>query len=103
MTVEKLTEEYTLTQEGNNYILNYGAVKRNVPVTTKLRFTETDTKTFSVTKTCGCSVVENKKIDDTTWETVLTYNAADKEIKKTVIITNGKIKSELKLTGQTTL
>ncbi|HSE99879.1 MAG TPA: hypothetical protein VLA48_03200 [Nitrososphaeraceae archaeon] len=101
MKIEKLTEEFTLTEEGNNYILNYGTIKRNVPVTTKFRFTETDNKNFTVTKTCGCSIVENKKIDDTTYETALTYDAGNVKISKTVVITNGKQRKELKLIGQT--
>lgn len=101
MNIEKLTEEYTLTEEGNNYILNYGTIKRNIPVTIKFRFTETDSKNFSVRVTCGCSLAENKKIDDTTHETTLTYNAGNETINKTVIITNGKQRKELKLKGQT--
>ena len=101
MKVEKLTEEFTLTEEGNNYILDYGTIKRNVPVTTKFRFTETDNKNFTVTRTCGCSIVENKKIDDTTYETAITYDAGNTTINKTIVITNGKERKELKLKGQT--
>lgn len=104
MKVEKLTEQYTLTQDGNNYILNFGVIKQNVPVTAKLRFTEVDSSKFSISKTCGCTNLENNAPNATTYESVVKYDAAVKgNINKTVIITNGNKKSELKLTGQTTL
>ena len=103
MKIKKLTDLYTLIEEGNKYVLNYGVIKKSIPVTTKFRFTETDGKTFTVVGTCGCQVVNNTKIDDTTYETNITYNAGNDVINKTIVITNGKERKELKLTGQTKL
>lgn len=104
MKAELIESQYTLSEQDGIYYLNFGLIKQNVPVTAKLKFTEVDSKKFNISKTCGCTNLENKAIDDKTFESVVKYDAAVKgNINKTVIITNGNKQTELKLTGQTTL
>jgi|SRR6187402_402659 len=104
MKAESLTKGYTLSEQDGIYYLNFGVIKQNVPVTAKLRFTEVNSAKFNISKTCGCTTVENEAVNPTTFESVVKYDAAVKgNINKTVIITNGNKQTELKLTGQTTL
>jgi hypothetical protein len=101
MKVEKLTEEYTLSEQNGVYTLDFGIIKRSIPVTSKLRFTEVDSAKFNVSETCGCTSIGNTIIDSTTFESTIKYNAADKNISKTVVILNGSNRTELKLIGTT--
>ena len=102
MTVSNLTTKYSLTKVGENYQLNFGTLQHKQPVVAKIRFDNININNFNVKVTCGCSAAEKQIMSQTALEYNITYNAATfGEFNKTVIITNGKQKIELELTGKT--
>lgn len=102
MKITKLTEQYTLKEQNGIYIVDFGIIKHNVPVTVKLRFENINTSNFTLKVTCGCTKTEKQVIDVTTVEQDITYNAASLgKVDKTLIVTNGNRRTEIKLTGIT--
>lgn len=104
MKVTKLTEEYLLAEQNGNYVISFGVLKHHKPATTRIRFSEINSKDFILKPTCQCTVAAKEIIDATTVEYNISYNAASLgKFDKTLVITDGKSRKELKLTGITTI
>lgn len=98
MKIEKLTEEYTL--EG--FTVDFGEIPKKVPVSVDLKFTDINSKIFNIRTTCGCSKTTEKIENSTTVLSKITYNASSNgKFDKTIVLTNGAEKKELKLIGTT--
>jgi hypothetical protein len=101
MKVEKLTEEYSLIEQEGVYTLNFGTTKHNVPIYTKIRFSDIDS-TFNLSVTCGCTATTKEIIDNSTTDYTIKYNAASLgKFEKTLVITSKGKRKELKLIGTT--
>lgn len=100
MKIEKITEEYTFTESGGRFILDFGTIPFNIPVKAKFRISDVESAKFRMGATCGCTVLNAVVIDTKIVEQEIKYNAAIKnEFEKTVIITNAGKEYELKLKG----
>lgn len=102
MKLTKLTEQYTLREQSGIYIIDFGTIKQKVPVKVTIRFEEISVNNFLLKVTCGCTKTDKKVISPTIVEQDIIYNAAALgKIDKTLIITDGNKRTELKLTGAT--
>lgn len=102
MKITKLTEVYGLAEQNGVYFLNFGTLKHNNPATVRIRFEDVDSENFTLRPTCQCTVATKEEINKTTVEYNITYSASTIEsFKKTLVATNGKTRTELKLIGQT--
>jgi hypothetical protein len=87
MTIEKTSEKYTLTQEGENYTLELGKIKRGENTTTELKISGIeDSNLFLLKVTCGCTTTEKTNIDKNTQIVKVAYTQCDPTISKVMEI-----------------
>jgi len=98
MEIKKLTEKYHLYEENGTYYLAFGAIKSGEDTTTKLLFTDVDSKSFEIKPTCQCTVGSKKIIDATTVESEISIKTSGAFSKTVTLKNQGKI-ILLKLTG----
>ena len=64
MKITKLTDKYTFYQDGDNYILTLGEIKKGDDTTTELLFEEVEDVTkLTVKKTCGCTTLGREEVN----------------------------------------
>jgi hypothetical protein len=92
MKITKLTKNtYLFYKEGEDYILNLGQIKKGEDTTTELLFEEVgNADTTKVSPKCGCTAVDRKKIDSTSFSIKIKYANCDSTFTKIVAINEGK-------------
>lgn len=91
MKVSKTTEKYILYQEGINYILNIGEIKKEDDTTTELLFEEVaNPEKTSIRAMCGCTTTNKKVIDSSSFTLNVKYTRCENVIDKTIVINEGK-------------
>ena len=91
MKITKLTDKYTFYQDGNDYILTLGEIKKGDDTTTELFFEVVEDVTkLMVKKTCGCTTLGREEINKNTLKVSIKYTNCDYPISKTVICQNNK-------------
>lgn len=98
MEIKKLTPKYNLFKEKDIYYLSFGAIKKGEDTTTKLQFTDVDSKTFQIAPACQCTTSNKKIIDNNTVEADISINTSGVFSKVITLKNNGKT-TLLKLTG----
>lgn len=100
MKIELISSNFTLQQEGNNYVVYLNKITPQTPRPFTIRISEVeDSSKVNVGSTCGCTTAEQKVIDKTTLEATLSYNNCDQVINKTVIIREKTNQIQLKIKG----
>lgn len=100
MKVRKTTEKYLFYQDGNDYILNLGGIKKGEDTTTELLFEEVENvKNLSVKKTCGCTTLGREEVDKNTLKILIKYTHCENPISKTVVCQNNKESFKIKIKG----
>ena len=76
MKIELLTTDkgYNLSNDNTTYFLNFGKFKTGEQQTAKLKFSEVNSKTFSLEPTCGCTTAEKRIISETEVEQTVIFN-----------------------------
>jgi hypothetical protein len=84
MKISKITDNnYTFYQEGDDYNLLLGAIKKGEDTTTELLFEEVENiNKLSVSSTCGCTSTDRKVIDDHTISVKIKYKDCDATFSK---------------------
>lgn len=92
MKVTKTTEnKYLFYQDGNNYILNLGEIKKGDDTTTELLFEDVDNpEKVTVRAVCGCTTTNKKIISSTSFSLNIKYTRCENPIDKTIVINEGK-------------
>lgn len=91
MKVRKTTEKYLFYQDGNDYILNLGGIKKGEDTTTELLFEEVeDVKRASVVAKCGCTLVEKNILNENSFSIKVRYTHCENTFTKIVVINEGK-------------
>ena len=91
MKVSKTSDKYLFYQDGENYILSLGEIKKGEDTTTDILFEDVeDIKLLTVKKTCGCTVLDRNEIDKHTLKVSIKYTNCEYPISKTVICQNNK-------------
>ena len=91
MKVIKTTDKYTFYQDGNDYILALGEIKKGDDTTTGLLFEKVeDVKGATVRALCGCTIVEKNIISENSFSIQVKYTQCDPTYSKVVIINEGK-------------
>ena len=91
MKVKKTTEKYLFYQDGNDYILNLGEIKKGEDTTTELLFEEVeDVKRTSVRALCGCTLVEKNILNENSFSIKVKYTHCETTYSKVVIVNEGK-------------
>ncbi len=97
MQITKKTEKYNFYQEGKDYILNLGSIKRGEDTTTVLHFQNTNGLT--VNSTCGCTVADKKQLEDGSIEYSIKYKNCDSSFSKILNCYNNKENFKIKIKG----
>lgn len=101
MNIEKLTNNnFSLSRNGNNFILNLGEITKETDRKTKLRFTDVNSKTFQINGTCGCLTKEVNIIDNNTLDVTIEYTRCDSTFSKVFTIHNNGRLTELTIKGK---
>lgn len=91
MKVKKTTEKYLFYQDGNDYILNLGEIKKGDDTTTELLFEEVeDVKSTSVVAKCGCTLVEKNILSANSFSIKVKYTHCELTFTKVVVVNEGK-------------
>ena len=100
MKITKITDKYTFYQEGNDYILALGEIKKGDDTTTQLLFEEVeDVKFLTINSTCGCSTVERKEIDKNILSIKVKYKNCDPTFSKVINCIKKKKPYKIKIKG----
>lgn len=102
MKVKKITEnKYTFYQNGNDYILNLGAMLRGEDTTTELLFEEVvNPQSVTVVAKCGCTATNKEVLSPTSFSVKVKYKECETSFSKIVVINEGKVDSfKIKITG----
>ena len=102
MKVTKTTEKYLFYQDGNDYILNFGTIKKGEDTTTELLFEEVDNpKSTAISPKCGCTLVDKNIISDNSFSIKVKYTQCETTFTKIVTVNDGKSNSfKIKLSGK---
>jgi hypothetical protein len=102
MTVEKITNKYTLTQEGILFTVDMGSVKMAEDKTVELILSGVEDSTlFTIEPKCGCTTNNNLVLDKQRLSVKLTYKDCDMNFAKTVVVKYKNVQLGLiKLTGR---
>lgn len=100
MKVSKTTEKYTFYQDGDDYILNLGEIKKGEDTTTELLFEEVENvnKLF-INSTCGCASADRKEIDKNTLSVMIKYKNCDPTFTKVLSCLNNKKAFKIRVKG----
>ncbi len=84
MKITKLTENnYQFYQDGNDYVLALGAIKKGENTETELLFEGIDDiRKLSINSTCGCTSTDRKVIDEHTVSVKVKYKECDASFSK---------------------
>ena len=100
MKVSKTTDKYTFYQDGNDYILTLGEIKKGDDTTTELLFEEVEDVTkLSVNKTCNCTILGREEIDKHTLKIAVKYTNCDPTFSKVINCVNNKEPFKIKIKG----
>jgi hypothetical protein len=97
MTIEKITQNYSFSKEGKDYILNLGEIKRGDDTTTVLHFK--DVKGLTVSATCGCTVADRTELEDGSVKYSVKYKNCDSSFSKVLNCQNNKENFKIKIKG----
>ena len=100
MKVKKTTEKYLFYQDGSDYILNLGEIKKGEDTTTELLFEEVeDVKRLAINSTCGCTSADRKEIDKNTLSVKIKYKNCDPTFTKVLSCSNNKEVFKIRVKG----
>lgn len=101
MKVTKVTDNnYTLYQNGDDYILNLGTIRRGDDTTTELLFEDVeDIKKLAINSTCGCTSVDRNEINKNTLSVKVKYKDCDSAFTKVMSCSNNNRPFLIKVTG----
>ena len=102
MKVKKTTEKYLFYQDGNDYILNLGGIKKGEDTTTELLFEEVESsKNTKLSPKCGCTLVDKNIVSDSSFSAKIKYNGNDPTpFTKIIVVDEGKPSSfKIKIKG----
>jgi trehalose-6-phosphatase len=94
------TDKYMIYQEGGDYILNLGMIKKGDDTTTNLMFEDLkNSATLNVRPTCGCTVVEKEVLTSTSAKAKVKYNDCVSSFSKTMTCSADGIYFNIKIKG----
>ena len=100
MKITKLTDKYTFYQDGNDYILTLGEIKKGDDTTTELLFEEVEDVTkLMVKKTCGCTTLGREEINKNTLKIAIKYTNCDTVFSKVINCMNNKEPFKIRIKG----
>lgn len=100
MKVKKTTEKYLFYQDGNDYILNLGEIKKGDDTTTELLFEEVEDVTkLILNKTCGCTTLGREEINNNTLKIAVKYTNCDTTFSKVINCVNNKEPFKIRIKG----
>lgn len=100
MKVSKTTEKYTFYQDGSDYILTLGEIKKGDDTTTELLFEDVEDVTkLSVNKTCGCTTLGREEINKNTLKIAVKYTNCDPTFSKVINCVNNKEVFKIRIKG----
>lgn len=103
MKVTKTTKnDYLFYQDGVNYILNIGTIKKGDDTTTELLFEDVvNPQKVSVRVACGCTTVNKTILSQSSFSLAVKYTRCETSIDKTIVINEGKSDSiKIKIKGK---
>ncbi len=101
--IKKTNNKYLFYQDGNDYILNLGAIKKGEDTSTELLFEDVeDLKKLSVSATCACTVADRNEIDAHTLSVKIKYKNCDSTFSKVLNCVNNKEKFLIRIKGTCT-
>lgn len=102
MQINKLSEKYDFHQDGANYILNLGEIKKGEDTTTELIISGVEDPTLAFVKsTCGCTVVTPVIYPDKTVSVKVKYKECDSSFTKVLEVGYNNVKTGIiKITGK---
>lgn len=83
MQITKITEQYEFVKEGNDYVINFGNVKKTDNKSVTLLFQHT--KELILTPTCGCTLAEREDLENGDVIYKINYNQCDTSFAKTIV------------------
>jgi len=101
MKISKITDNnYTFYQEGDDYALLLGAIKKGEDTTTELLFEDIENvNKLSVGSTCQCTVADKKVIDDHTVSIKVKYKDCDATFSKVLVGNNNGKQFKIRIKG----
>lgn len=94
MEITKTTEKYDFYQEGVDYILDLGDIKRNENRTTELFITGIeDSNLLTLAPRCGCTATDRVLIDKNSLSVKVNYKDCDPSFTKVVEIKYKNVKT----------
>lgn len=92
MKITKITNNsYNFYKEGNDYILNLGAIIQGEDTSTELLFEEVENVGgTTVSPKCGCTTTDRKAISNSSFSILLKYNQCETPVNKVVVINETK-------------
>lgn len=104
MKITKITgNNYTFYQEGNDYVLSLGSIKRGEDTTTEILFEEVESsENTKLSPKCGCTLVDKNIINDTSFSAKIKYTGNDSTFSKIIVINeNTPLQFKIKIKGTT--
>ena len=101
MKVSKVGEKYLFYQDGGDYVLGLGTIKKGEDTTTEILFEEVvNPKLITVTAKCGCTTTDKVVLTENSFSVNIKYSNCDAAFTKVVVINEGKEDSfKIKIKG----
>lgn len=93
MEIRKISEKYNFYQDGAQYVIDFGNVKRAEDKSATIEITGVEEAgLLELGKTCGCTTIGKTLVNKTTAQFKLAYTDCSKEFNKVVVINYDKKK-----------
>lgn len=101
MKVSKLGDRYLFYQDGADYILGLGTIKRGEDTTTEILFEDVENpKSVTVVAKCGCTATNKEVLSNNSFSVKIKYKECETTFSKTVVINEGRADSfKIKIKG----
>lgn len=101
MEIEKISNKYTFYEEGSDYVLDLGTIKRAENRETEFLITGIeDSKSLTIKGSCGCVSTRIEILDKNTVKANINYTDCESKIAKLAVLKYKGVKvKEIKIKG----